>query len=571
MKLDQNLPPLRLFWSKVTQEDKSFLLYKFLLISTWMFLVIATRVWHEPYRDETEVIYFLSGKPSVVEMINDQLINGGFSWNLIVWFLSGGGSWSIYKITVTCLILAAGSTYFLFARANLPLKIFLLFNPFYFFDWLVITRVYTLIWVLSMIGMTIITRSEKKNWHRNGLLLAISMLISLSVWGILCSAALVIGHANLKTFRFWIFSKRLLVAKLISILWITPHLLSLIFVYGSNYQGGIVSEFQGNRVSLTDFPSKLAEFTNRLSIYTFGQIREDYNLWNKKQFTWYLSEAASSWYLLLLVFVLACQIYMAFGLKSLLSFSLVFCAWAAFNVLVYMGFERHFYYFAFAPFLVLGQRVRKKVKLKLSATTIGADRKLKNTVNVQIIDSSREFDDLRKNLVRVSHLVVAILMISPVSYSLTILKNDKNYLFSAAAAYGKKLGKQRSYVILNSSLYPSLLLDNQLSILSLFGPELDRKQTISKGLALGAFDRNLVYGGKVQPERLGKFCSYPNPTLITTLTTYKVISGLPNTTLPLIDKSPPAMVTDEGDLRIIDLNEMCKQDSSLKSLWPHAG
>jgi hypothetical protein len=511
----------------------------------------------------------LARNPSFFDLINENLINGALSWNAICWMLSGGGHWQIYHFVMSIVIVSSAGFFWFKGQTGAVLKVFLLFNPFYFFDWVVVTRIYTLVWSLSLVGFTLTTIKNKKDRHRISLIFVLGFLMSLSLWGMLCSFALVLGQIKLRRFNHWLHERKLIIATLISFAWFVPHLIALALVYGSDYQGGLVAENQNNRIVLTGIKSKMSDFVYRISIFSFGQIREDYNLWNKKAFPWYIPEPNSGIFMLILLSAIFYVIYNKFGVLSLAKFCFVFFVWTMFNVLVYMGFERHFYYFAFAPLLALtSRRVDNREIIKQTSQPKRLGRLPKNKGD-HPARNHIESSGLSSTLLRISTITTIVMMVPAITYTVKICLEDRNQLFSAAAWYGKRLDKSRTYVVLNSSLYPSLLLDNDLKIISLFGPAPDKKVTVPPGIGFNKFDRSVVYGGEKRSERLGLICNLPLPTLVTTGTSYRVIKNLPGADLPVLEKTNTSMVTDEGDLVLIDLKNMCDLDSSLRLFVPH--
>ena len=358
-------------------------------------------------------------------------------------------------------------------------------------------------------------------------------------------------------------------ASLFSILWAGLHFIPLSLVYGSEYKGGLVAENQNNKIILTDILSKVEEYSHRLALFSFGQIREDYNLWNKKIFPWYINESSATTLFMLFFLTVLLTIYLNYGLTALSHLIVVFATWTSFNVLVYMGIERHFYFFAFAPFLALAERINYRYQILSEMRVKTHLAKSQMTSNLLKSQGNTESSELQNMFIRISIPLVALSLLPSITYTVQIVRTDKNHPFSAAASFGEDLDKSRTYAIMNSSLYPSLLLDNHLKIISLFGPEVDRKQTIPVGQGFNSFRRNLVYGGEIRSDRLRLICSSTKPTLVSTYTTYRVISSLPGVEFPVLGRSKASMVTDEGDFVIIDLAKMCQIDPKLDVLKEH--
>jgi hypothetical protein len=492
-------------------KQRSSQIVEITLFLTFAIFLTILKSYHEPWRDELQEYGFVSRRPGALSIFQE-FFSGGYlpPYSSFYSFFSYLGGYSYKKWFVWFLLIFSTFLFISLKEIKFRYKAILLTSPYILYEWSTIDRNYTLIFAVSLILLKQISLRVRSEY----ILVSLSVLNFLGLWGMFISVLVLCTlsafNRSLDKLHYYWFSFTLILASL-------PFVLNINKGYGGPYEG---------RVDFTNPLDKLVSTAKNLFILLFGEAGQYPHTWVR---IW-----PSHFPVALGIFTVAALLIsgmiFAFTINSKLSVlltssAIIYFVWTAY---FYPGAQRHWFFLPFSWLIITFV-----FKLVSSKTSI----KENNFPKLKMISSS------------VLVLILSTQVLSQVPYS------AKNFLAEIRLPFSSV----NQIVLPNSNKSVLLIYPDYLGVT--FLAQKKTEALFLEGNYVGDF-RGFRNSRAVVPSDLYKRC-FDKDTNLFLLTnqdiTRKIIeSGIGK----VIQTSDPAIVSEEGNISLVEINRLC-----LKSEW----
>jgi hypothetical protein len=473
--------------------------------------VTILKIYHEPWRDELQWYGFVARRPDILT-INQEFFSAG---NLPVYssfyiFFSYLGDYSYKKWFVWLLLIFSTFLFISLKEIRFRYKAILLTSPYILYEWSTIDRNYTLILAVSLILLKQISLRVRSEY----ILVSLSVLNFLGLWGMFISVLVLCTlsafNRSLDKLHYYWFSFTLVLASL-------PFVLNTNKGFGGPYEG---------KVDFSNPLSKIVLTSKHLFILLFGEAGQYPNTWVR---VWpsHIPEAFGIFTVAVLVISVMIYAYTINVRLSVLlaSSTIIYFIWTSY---FYPGAQRHWFYLPFSWLLITFI-----FKIISSETNI----REKNLSNLNKISGG------------ILILILSIQTISQIPYTAKMVLAEIRLPFSSV----------NQIVLTNSNNTVLLIYPDYLGVT--FLAQKETEALFLQGNYVGDF-RGFRNSRAVVPSDLYKRC-FDKDTNLFLLTnqdvTRKIIeSGIGK----VIQTSDPAIVPEEGNISLVEINRLC-----LKSEW----
>ena len=465
------------------------------------FFTITTKLFHEPWRDEYQILGFLNHFPTKNDIFKEataELLSPIFYY--LVKALAIDGSYFFYSWIIV--LISLFFSYKVIMKESVPIYVkIILVLPHIWFHWIVITRVYSFLFIFILIFISLDSRSK---FYARNRLITLSCMNLLSIFGIILSITLYISrklqHSNNST------SLKSELIYLISLIFGTyPYIIRpLTDVY----------YLKSNRV--TSFYEYFINFKtfilNQINLF-IGLPQDHFHFLTRGTEYFPLSK-----YFVLGIFIVGIMVMLKFILTLKWYLGLLFILSNVFlinwYVVVFQGADRHWIYLLIFNVVVFSD-IEKR--------------------------SFSSFKLIRKFL---AGTLLIILLIHTCIYSSIILRSEIIYPFSSVSDLRSNISQGDKIIFFPNWLAISFIGDSNLSGYFL------------QGGYWGAFK-----GSNIQDFTTTLPPSLCDSNSIFILTTQPIAQLLVSANLGiLISESREAIEITEGKAQIVKLNNICEND-----------